>query len=126
MKRQAGYALLAEMLVVAVILTTIAAMAVPNLQRIQWNQQQSTARARLEMVAKAQQVIAICMGTQGCVVSPALQAIVPPPGVIVTTGYTFTYSDGWSYSATPIQPQSGQQAMTIGPDGITMCGGAPC
>ena len=127
-RRQAGFALLMEMLVVCVVLLILAAAAIPNLIQVAHDQQISTAKSQVHLVFSANAAIAVCAQTPNCRTLPATAALIPSPGSITMGGYTFVYastSNGWSYTAAPIVTGFGQPTITATESGVT-CAGVPC
>ena len=125
-RNQAGFIFLLEMLCVAAILLTMAAIAVPNLYRLSLDRQSGAAKDRVAMVGRVEASLAACTTMPGCTPSPAALALIPAPGTTTVIGnYTFVMSDGGVYTATPNIPALTIQ-YSVGPDGVVLCGGVAC
>src|SRR5207253_9999953 len=113
---QAGFAILIEMLIASMVLVTIAAIALPNLVRLHWINQQTDAKLRLQQISNAKTALITCQSTPNCNPSPALLAIIPAQGSMQTSGYVYSYSEttDWLYTATPVLPTTGQDVMHVG------------
>jgi type II secretory pathway pseudopilin PulG len=130
-RRQAGFALILEMLVVCAVLLVIAAFAIPSIVQIRAAANQNDARSTVMQVWNAQAAATICSNTPGCIPSSSLTALIPQPGTVRSSGYTFTYivnGTTWAYSATPTQPGlSGHHSYIASQTGFVCTdGGAPC
>ena len=127
-RRQAGFAMLLETLVVFAILTIFASIAVPNFLRIHFSIQELNAISQVSQVARAEAAIAICQTTPNCMPTERTVALVPTTGsTVLTEGYSFHMAaDGTTYTATPQNAQANQKVVSVGPDGIILCGSSPC
>lgn len=130
-RAQRGVALILELLVMTVVLLTLAAMAVPNIAQIRAGANQTEARSRVMRAFSAEAAITICTNTPGCTPSPALSSLIPQPGTVQASGYTYTFSGtpgAWTYTASPIRPGfSGHESYSASPTGYctTPQGGNP-
>lgn len=126
-KNQRGFALLLELIlamaVTGVMLTSATVAVVANIR----TRNATTAKTRLRQVAGANNALAICAATSGCVPSHALQAMIPAAGTITTEGHVYVYVivDGmgdWTYSATPLQSGfTGNESLFISNAGTMRC-----
>lgn len=122
-----GSALLIELLFVSAILVCLAALALPNAYRARLYAEQATAKERVSLVSRSRINAENCGITPGC--NPAsVQAFIPSPGSSMDmTGYRYTMSsDGQVYTAAPLVSTAGQPTISVGPNGVIFCGGAPC
>jgi type II secretory pathway pseudopilin PulG len=113
------------MMVVCIVLLILAAQAVPNFVQMRTLENERAARERIEQVARAEGVAAMCAATPGCTVNAGVAALIPAPGTIQQRRYSFTFTNGWTYVAIPTQ--SGQ-SFYVDATGVVRCGtdaGAP-
>ena len=126
MKRnpQAGFALLLDLMISALVLMTLFAMSTPFVLGLIQVQNQVSARQRVVSVAQAQAQIAICSMTNGCVPNSATTAIVPAPGSITMSGYVYTFAQNgssWTFTAAPTNAATAVFSYEIAGDGILHC-----
>lgn len=137
-KSQRGMALLVELMVVAIIFVTLAAMSFPSVIQTQKNLEASAAKARVQMFANVQIQLALCAAQTGCTPPVGLSAVAAafPDGVSVPQGaYMFMFrglgGGSWSFSATPGPSIFASQIQFITyANGIVSCnsgsGWSPC
>jgi type II secretory pathway pseudopilin PulG len=126
--RQAGFAILLELLVAGLVSTTLLCMATVNVVQVRASQNQTDAKTRLRTVAQAQTAIALCHAQVGCVPSVGIIHAVPPVGTILQEGYSYTMttdptSGEWWLTASPVAVGfSGTQTYFIDDTGVLRCG----
>jgi len=126
--RQAGFAILLELLIAGMVSTILLCMATVNVVQVRASQNQENARTRLRTVAQAQASIALCNAQRGCVVPNGIAHIVPPVGTVTQFGYTYTMGTDavtgeWWLTANPVVVGfSGTQTYFIDDTGILRCG----
>jgi hypothetical protein len=102
---QSGWIGLIVLLVSMAIFLTISSEAIPIFIQTQRNMEYVAAKQRVRSFGNMMAAIAICQGTSGCVVNPALTALVPVSGSVVQQGaysYAFNVSGStYTYVATP-------------------------
>lgn len=114
-KNEQGWALLIELMIVALVSTILMSGAVVSYQRLQYVQQEQAARQQLRNVAQAESMIALCAMQSGCAPSVGVANLVPTVPTMNWLGYTFTFTNAacFQYTATPLNPAASQRAYYV-------------
>lgn len=125
-RKDAGVALLVELLVICLVLATLAAMSAPSLVQMGKAASSQDAKSRVQRFSAVMGAIAVCDATAGCAVPVGLSAQIMP-GSVNQGSYAFTYTDlgggQWTYIATPgTSIFAGTQSYFLDQSGIVRCG----
>ncbi|SRR5258708_3087528 len=119
MRRQQGFTLL-EMMIVVLIITIIAAIAMPNAQAVMRAANSWEAKKRVIAVRDANNAVNMCAANNmSC---PGVTLLVPAPGSVSTQSYTYTYdgtSTNYHFTAYPKDP--GATAYYADSSGLIRC-----
>ena len=118
-----GFAILLELLVTCAVVLILLTFAIPNLVVIRAASNQANARAQILQVARANAALALCAASVPALPCSGVANLVPAAGTIIQQGYSFTYTAGWTYTATPTQLNiSGIQSYFVDATGVVRCG----
>lgn len=126
--KEAGFAMLLEMLVLCAIMLVLMAAITPNMVKAARAMNYSAARQRAYQVAQAEAASATCHAIQGADCT-AVDYTLPQPGSVAGPGgYTFTFTAGpgaaWMYVGVPADPTLPQVA--IANNSVLYCGTTQC
>jgi type II secretory pathway pseudopilin PulG len=102
-RKQKGFALLLELMIVCLVFLILAAASVPSFVQMQRLQSQQDAKHRVQQVAWAESTIALCSLNPGCNPSSAFP-ILPQQQVMQIGQYNFYFNvsgPNWTYTAIP-------------------------
>lgn len=104
--KQAGFAILLELVFALAILSVMLSMAVVPIMKLRATQNTQDAKARLRQVSNAAATVAMCNIPANACSSAAVAALVPTPGSIVSQGFTYQFTqvdaNTWQMTATPV------------------------
>jgi hypothetical protein len=124
--KQAGFAMLLEVLVLCAIMLALCAALAPNMVKAGRALNFKAARQRAQAVWQIEQASTVCHATQGADCT-AVDYLLPPAGAAPGPGgYTFTYTPGtaWLYVGQPSDTTLPQVAIAA--NGVLYCGTAQC
>jgi type II secretory pathway pseudopilin PulG len=122
-RREAGFAILLEMMVVLGVLVILLAIAAPSAVQLQNSQNAQAAKTQVYRVRDVEAALAVCVAQgQTCT---TLSSLVPEVGTIQTSQFSFLFAQSgsaWSYSAAPIANiHAPQSFFTSSADGYVHC-----
>jgi type II secretory pathway pseudopilin PulG len=120
--KQAGYAMILEMVMVLLVMSTFFAMAIPGAVAMQQASNQNRAKEYVLQVANANVMAAYCaVPNAGCNSSVFIPMIPPSASPFQMSGYTYTYISSGSYWLFSASPVTNGQAYFIDSTGILRC-----
>lgn len=125
--------LLIELLIVMAIAGVLLASSSASVLRIRAIQNQTDAKIRLRQVAQAKTAVAYCAIPANMCSAAPLAATLPAPGVLLQSGYQYTFVQvdavSWTFTAAPISEGfTGADTYFVDQTSIIRCGmnaGAP-
>jgi type II secretory pathway pseudopilin PulG len=135
--KNAGVALLIELMAVCMVLLILAAASLPQFVAMAQASSDKSARDRLMLVGRSSVEFSLCSSTPGCVQSAGVTAMIPPVAeTIAQQGYNFTFNEdvaapgGWHMTAISIAPGrnfwiDGSLLLRCTQDGSTPAGVSP-
>lgn len=134
-RKQAGFAMLLEVLVLCAIMVVIAAAVAPNIVKAARAQSYRAARLHAQDVWNLEQASTTCHAQQQQTPSTnctPIDIMLPPVGTALGAGnYVWTYTPpdtngAWMYVGVPDKPDPVLPQIAIGPNGQMYCGNAAC
>jgi type II secretory pathway pseudopilin PulG len=106
-RKQKGFALLLEMMIVCLVFLILAAVSAPSFVQMQQIQAQQQAKQRVQLVAQTESELALCGITPNCNPAPVLP-LIPAQQIMQIGQYNFYFNvngSTWTYSAIPVNNQ---------------------
>ncbi len=125
-RKDAGFALLIELLIVCIVTSIVMCGAVVSWQGMRAVINMQGAEARIRQFGNANALVTLCAMQTGCVSPSGAIAITQWPAMgspINIQRYTWTYVPGpnWSMTATPQTPQDGTYSFYVDQSNSVRC-----